>query len=221
MDYSNCENCTMLVDKSGWQPLTFMMHAASLDVHGFLLENKIKMTITETAVHAGEFTYQAYDQNLFSGDHVVDSSTVALGRSSINDYVMSSTDGVLTTANIDNNGYKVDVLNEQRFEENSCLWETSKYWQELSVPDKSVVYAARYLTSHNERFFILVNDKNLVDQLCLEGFQCLRGAAFLSWMVKRDSISYQKGTHIYGRWRVHDQRWVKKDTSFGNILQKF
>ena len=221
MDYFDCENCIMLVDKSGLQPLIFAMHTASLDVHGFLLESKVKMVITEIAIQAGEFTHQTYDQNLFSGSHVVNNSTVTIDDISNNNYVISSADGVLTTANVDNNGYEIGVLSEQYSEGNNCLWETSKYWRKLSEPDKSIIYAARYLTFHNEKFFILVNDSDIINQLHIEGFQYLRNSTFLSWMVKSGYISYQKGTRVYREWQSYDPRWVKKDIPFGNILQNF
>jgi len=214
----NCKNYTILADKSGWQPLSYAICYNGLDVYGFLSESNVVIALTETSITSGEFPHQTYNQNLFAGESIAGISSTATINNKIT-YALSSANGSLTSASVDNMGYQVEIVPESQFNKSNCLWDCTKYWPKLSEVDKSIVYAARSLF-RDKKLIILANDNNLIDQLSVEGFNYFRNSTFLGLMVKSGHISYQKGTSIYDGWQIHDSRWTLKEYPFRGILNK-
>ncbi|MDO8505027.1 MAG: hypothetical protein Q7S48_00375 [bacterium] len=218
MDYTNYNNSIMVCDNSAWQPLTAAMVYHDVPVFRFLSDHNITVAISNTAMTAGEFSSQSYNHNLFSGQYAVSASlgSVTAGNIAI-PYALSTSDGRLTTLNVDPSAYPIKVM-QIAPPPVACLWESSVVWTKLSDPDRSILRVARELAGEGKNIFILANDKKIIKQSEIEGYKYLRSARFLAWMHKEKYITGQKGRRVIEMWKKRDPGAIFQDAMFRDIL---
>jgi len=221
MDFLEYENSTAILDQSGVQQLGFFVSQCSVEVYKFMEIKNI--TLSATPKSSRELSYQAYDQNLFSGDY---SSTLSDANNKQN-YILSRTNCSLTLKELDNKGYPITIVSISNDKNNfqSLLWDSSHSFKRMknnkrSNADISSIFLARNLALNGVKFFCFSNDSDQINQFRIEGYKYLRPSDFLTWMVKDNYITRQKGVWCYEKAKKHNLRWMEKNRKFSDILNK-
>lgn len=91
----------------------------------------------------------------------------------------------------------------------------------LSIPDKSLIAQVKYVTNlpiSGSHVRLLTNDRSLRKSASDDSISVSGSASCLAAMVISGSLSYQKGTAIYGKWGMEDPHWIPPREPFKNVL---
>jgi len=212
--FEKYENSYAILDQSAWQQVEFWRVSCDLNIYPFLKNKGIKVIATTES--AQELSYQSYQPDLLSG-HFSGTSTNSGDK---DNYILSSTNGSLTTDNLDFGGYRIEISNSIQEINNKdlfqpSLWDSTSAFQRMkrnkrSKADISNIYLARILSNQGKNFFVFTNDGDQVKQSEIEGFKYMRPIEFLVWLVKDEYITRQKGVWIFEKMKKHDPRWFDK-----------
>jgi len=215
----------MVPDQSAWQHIGFTLTQSNpIDVFEFLDQQQI--TVYVPAEAKTELGFQTYKPSLFSGVYSDASSSTASGGKgfSNNEYVFSHTNGSLTPANLQPEGFDVtlvesNALYSSTFGGQLSIWDTTPTMQKLlrnrrSLVDPANVIIARCLQRRGENVFVFVNDQKQIEQLKYEDIKYLRPDKLFAWMCKTGYIDPRKGAWNFKKRRDHNKRWTEPDIDF-------
>lgn len=217
----------MIIDQSASQQVGFTLTQSNpINVFGFLEQQQI--TVCAPIEAKNELGYQVYKPNLFSGVYSDDGSSITSSEGnnfSNTNYVLSRTNGSLTPASLQPEGFSVilvesNSLYSSTFGGQLCLWDASPIMQRLlrnkrSLVDHANIILARFFQNKGINIFIFVNDQKQIEQLKYEGIKYLRPDKLFSWMCEIGYIDPRKGAWNFKKRRDHNNRWTKPGVNLG------
>lgn len=227
MDYSTFKNSIIIPDQSAWQHVGFTLSQPNpIDVLGFLKKQQITVYIPVEAKN--ELGCQIYKPNLFSGVNSDVNSLTTLENSLNTNYVLSRTNGSLTPANLQPDGFNVTVIESNSLYSSTfggqlSIWDTTPMMQKLlknkrSLVDHANIILARCLQKEGKNVFVFVNDQEQIEQLKFEGIKYLRPDKLFAWMCKDGYINPIKGSWNFRKRRAHNNRWTEPNSIFRDNL---
>ncbi len=203
----------LVADAAGFDPIRYSINKGWMMVNDFgkfFCQVEIKMCIPDIALKEGEFSYSEIPC-LFNSYTVT--STVVNDQT----YIISS-NGTVLPDNIflNESKFKIYSINTKSSQPN--LWQTSEYWPELSLVDKSNIFLAEDLLNSKKETAILTNDLDLKFQSIISNIPVFGTASLLAGMVIGNIYSHQKGTKLFYNWQIIDPKWTPKGYTFREVL---
>lgn len=214
MDFNNTyQNCVVLFDRSGHEPICFMQKECSIDTLGFL--NGKNCTFASTEQSLNQLSYQTQQSSI--GGFLAEQTSSGAQHIDYNNFSISKTDGGVVLGSF-NNGYPLKIVSINLQKQQTTLWDSYHPFikSAASDADKSNIYFIR----ENRYCWLLSNDTDQNESIKLLRGHCLRPVDLLVWMVDDSFIKRQKAVWVYKRMKEKDLAWIPKRVTFAEYFKR-